>query len=326
MISTYMPQLSNRLQIRDFRLVRAIAETGQLALAAEQLGITQPAASRMLAAIERTIGTSVFQRHPKGMTVTPMGEILARNAITLLNGMEQTAREVEAVGGGRSGTIRVGSVTGGAVAHVVPAIQRLKRDATRADIHIDVAPSDVLIDGLLGGDFDFVLSRIPAGTDARQFIVRRGRVEVINFLIRTGHPLDGCRTVTLEELEGYEWVIQAPHTPMRQAVEEAFLARSISLPREIVNSTSLLVMIAYLTSTDAIAPVSREVADLLGAGQATNGFARLEPAEPLIVNPYHLIARKNHALSPLAAKLWGLILAGLSGEPDTPLVPASERA
>ena len=168
-----MPQLSNRLQIRDFRLVRAIAETGQLALAAEQLGITQPAASRMLAAIERTIGTSVFQRHPKGMTVTPMGEILARNAITLLNGMEQTAREVEAVGGGRSGTIRVGSVTGGAVAHVVPAIQRLKRDATRADIHIDVAPSDVLIDGLLGGDFDFVLSRIPAGVCAGDSLIER---------------------------------------------------------------------------------------------------------------------------------------------------------
>ena len=50
-----MQNLANRLQIRDFRLVRAIAETGQLALAAEQLGMTQPAASRLLAAIERTM-------------------------------------------------------------------------------------------------------------------------------------------------------------------------------------------------------------------------------------------------------------------------------
>lgn len=311
-----MQNLVNRLQIRDFRLVRAIAETGQLALAAEQLGMTQPAASRLLAAIERTMGAPAFLRHPKGMTVTPLGEILARNAVTLLNGMEQTTREVVAVGAGRAGTIRIGSVTGGAVAHVVPAIQRLKRDASHADIHIDVAPSNVLIDGLLRGDYDFVLSRVPPGTDARQFIVRRGRVEVIQFMIRRGHPLNTARAVTLDALEGYEWVIQAPHTPMRQAVEEAFIAKGIPLPSEIVNSTSLLVMIAYLASTDAIAPVSREVADLIGAGGAASGFARLEPAEPIIVNPYHLIARKNHAPSPLAARLWDLVREGLAGEAD----------
>jgi hypothetical protein len=44
-----MQNLANRLQLRDFRLVQAIADTGQLALAAERLAMTQPAASRMLA-------------------------------------------------------------------------------------------------------------------------------------------------------------------------------------------------------------------------------------------------------------------------------------
>jgi DNA-binding transcriptional LysR family regulator len=311
-----MPNLANRLQLRDFRLIQAIRETGQLALAAERLAMTQPAASRMLAGIERMIGTPVFIRHPKGMTPTPVGEILARNADGLLNGLDQTLREVEAVGSGRAGTARVGSVTGGAVAFVVPAIQRLKKTAAGADIHVDVAPSDALIDGLVRGEYDFVLSRIPAGTDARQFTIRRGRVELIRFLVRDGHPLAGREQINLGDLGGYEWVIQAPHTPMRQAVEEAFVFQGIALPNEIVNTTSLLVMIAYLASTDAIAPITREVADLLAPEVAGSSLVALDPEEPIIINPYHLISHRNQLMSPLAMQLRELVFAGLSGETD----------
>ena len=311
-----MLNLTNRLQLKDIRLIQAIDETGQLALAAERLTMTQPAASRMLAGIERMIGTPVFIRHPKGMTPTPVGEVLARHAQVLLNELDQAFREVDAVGSGRAGTVRVGSVTGGAVAFVVPAIQRLKKTASGADIHVDVAPSDALIEGLLRGEYDFVLSRIPAGTDARQFTIRRGRVEVIRFLVRDGHPLAGRGQINLDDLGGYEWVIQAPHTPMRQAVEEAFVSQRITLPSEIVNTTSLLVMIAYLASTDAIAPITREVADLLGPEGVRAGLVALDPEEPIIINPYHLISRRNQLMSPLAMQLRELVFAGLSGEED----------
>lgn len=306
--------LANRLQLKDFRLILAIFETGQLALAAEQLAMTQPAASRMLAGIERAIGAAVFIRHPKGMVPTPIGEILARNAVGLLNGLDQTLSEVHAVGLGRAGTARVGAVTGSAVAFVVPAIHQLKKTAAKADIHVDVAPSDALIAGLLKGEYDFVLSRIPPGTDARQFNIRRGRVEVIRFLVRKNHPLANREALKLGELAGFEWVIQAPHTPMRQAVEEAFVAQNIPLPEEIVNTTSLLVMIAYLSSTNAIGPISREVADLLGPKGIESGLTALELEEPIIVNPYHLISRKNQVMSPLAQQLRELVASGLLGD------------
>jgi len=303
-----------RLNLKDFRLIKAVFDTGQLALAAERLAMTQPAASRALAAIERTVGKRVFARHPKGMSPTLIGEILARNATTLLSGIEQVGREVEAVSAGRAGTVRVGAVTGGAVAFVVPAIQALKREATGADIHVDVAPSDVLMEGLVKGDYDFVLSRIPPGTDARQFAIRRGRVEVISFLVRAEHPLAAGRGLGLEALSGHEWVIQAPRTPLRQAVDEAFVSRQIAPPAEILNTTSLLVMIAYLASTDAIAPASREVADMLGPDGIGGSLVSLDMADRIIVNPYHLIALKGQALSPLAIRLRNLVFDGLTGE------------
>lgn len=309
-----MHNLANRLRLKDFRLILTIQQAGQLALAAERLAMTQPAASRMLAGIERALGTPVFIRHPKGMTPTAVGEVLVRNAIGLLNGLDQTVSEVNAVGAGRAGTARVGAVTGGAVAFVVPAVQELKKTAAGADIHVNVAPSDSLIDGLLNGAFDFVLSRIPSGTDARQFTIRRGRVEVIRFLMREGHPVAGRGPVELSELAGYEWVVQAPHSPMRQAVEEAFVAQGITLPCEIVNTTSLLVMIAYLVSSQAISPISHEVAELLGRDTFGSKLVTVDLKEPIIIYPYHMISLKNQVMSPLATRLRELVFARISGK------------
>lgn len=306
-----MLNLTNRLQLKDLRLIRAIHKSGQLALAAEELSMTQPAASRMLANIERALGTPVFLRHPKGMDPTPVGETLARNAADLLYGLDQALLEVDAVGAGRAGTARVGAVTGSALAFVVPSVQKLKKTTTGADIHIDVAPSDALMAGLLKGDYDFILSRIPAGTDARQFAIWRGRSEDVRFLVRRDHPLAGRGQLDLRELADYEWVNQAPHTPLRQAVESAFITEGIPLPGEIVNSTSLLVMLPYLVSSNAIAPVSREVAELLETRVQAQNLVAIDVRQTIVVHPYHLISLKNQLISPLAERLRDLVLDAL---------------
>jgi len=306
-----MALTSRSLQLKDFRLIQMVHETGQLGLAAEQLAMTQPAASRMLASIERVVGGPVFLRHPKGMKPTPVGETLIRNGHNLLNGLDQTLREIASVSEGLAGTARVGSVTDGSVAFVVPAIQELKKTATGADIHIDVAPSDVLVEGLFRGEYDFVLSRIPPKYDKRQLEVRRGRHEDICFMMRAGHPLTQKPTASLSCLAAYEWVIQAPHTPLRQAVEAVFVSSSVELPADIVNTTSMLVMVAYLASSDALAPIPRQVADLFVANNLAGGLATVEPEEKILVSPYFLISRKNVIISAVAARLRELVFVAM---------------
>lgn len=303
---------SRSLQLKDFRLIQSIHETGQLGLAAEQMAMSQPAASRMLASIERVVGGPVFLRHPKGMTPTPVGETLIRNGHNLLNGLDQTLREISSVSEGLAGTARVGSVTDGSVAFVVPAIQELKKTATGADIHVDVAPSDVLVEGLFRGEYDFVLSRIPPKYDKRQLEVRHGRHEEICFMARAGHPLTREPYAPLVSLASCEWVIQAPHTPLRQAVEAVFVAAGVELPDDIVNTTSMLVMVAYLTSSDALAPVPRQVAELFVANGLAGGLTTLNPEEKILVSPYFLITRRNVMISAVASRLRDLVYAAMN--------------
>jgi DNA-binding transcriptional LysR family regulator len=299
------------LKFRHYQLIHAIAELGQLSLAAEHLAMTQPGASRLLAEVERTVGQPLFERQPKGMVATRMGEVVRRHAGALLDRLAETTREVDAFRAGRSGTVRVGAVTGAAVAYVVPAIQALKHDARDAEIHVDVAPSIALMPKLLTGEYDFVLSRVPPEFDARMFEILRGRVEEVEFLMRADHPLLWRGAVPLEALADYGWVIQAPGTPMREAVEGALLSRGIAPPREIINTPSLLVMIAYLRTSDAISPISREVAELV-RGAVAGGLQTVRLTGSIIIAPYHLIRVRDRPTSPLAQRLLDLVLANLS--------------
>lgn len=74
----------------DFRLVRAIAETGSLAGAAEQLAVNHSTVFRRLGTLEQQLGARLFERARAGYVPTPMGEEMVRLA-------EHMADEVLAV-------------------------------------------------------------------------------------------------------------------------------------------------------------------------------------------------------------------------------------
>lgn len=306
-----MKNLLNHIQLRHLRLIHAVSELGQLSIAADRLAITQPAASRMLAEVENMVGKPLFHRSPKGMSPTPVGEVLVRHAKSLLHGLTATVNEVGAFTAGKKGSVRVGSVTGAAVAYVVPAIQRLMQNAKGADVHIDVGPSDVLMAGLLNGDYDFILSRVPPENDPRAFDIQHGRVETVEFLLNSSHPLTKIKSPTIKDLAGYNWVAQAAGTPMRQAVEETFFANNVDLPEEIINTPSLLVMIAYVQNSDSISPISSEVAHVLNSSQV-DGITVIKLKQSIIISPYHLIQRKGALGSPLANQLHKMVITALS--------------
>ncbi len=297
-----MPDSFGRLQFRHFKLIQAIAESGQISIAAERLAMTQPAASRTVAEIERLLGERLFVRHPKGVKLTPMGELLARHATVLLSDFDRATSDLHAFKSGRLGTVHIGAVTGAAVGFVVPAIQSLEQDLLSANVRVEVAPSVDLMDGLLSGDLDFVLCRIPPNTDTSRLEVLLGRVERLRLLAQHSHPLAGKRAVTLNDMCDCTWVMQAPSMPIREAVDACHIELGISPPQNVIESSSLLVTLAYLQATHAVSPVAFEVAELMG-NIASQGLAVLDLDEPVTLSPYHLIRQRGRPLGPLAQQM-----------------------
>lgn len=303
--------LARKLKPPYLRLVLKIAETGQLQIAAASQGISQPAASRILTEIETEAGTPLFHRHAKGMEPTPAGATFVKHGRAILTELDNLDAEMANMKSGLVGEVRVGSVTGPAVRCLVPAIRQIKESTPGIEPTIDVAPSVELVRGLEEGRFDFILARLPPEYDSRAFRLTPARGEVVSLLVSRSHPLAGRPSVSLGELAGYEWVIQERGSPIRSAVEQAFHAAGIQVPGNITNTSSLLVMLAILESSQAIATLSEEVAGLLTRGTLGFRLEALKLVESVTVPPYFIIQNRSQQLSRAAERVLERVVKAL---------------
>ncbi|MBS8226490.1 LysR family transcriptional regulator [Vannielia litorea] len=295
-------ELAGRLKPRQLRLIQRIGETRQLQSAAHMLAMSQPAASRVLAEIEAEVGAPLFTRHPKGMEPTLLGETFLRHTRVILSELESLQSEVAGLRAGETGEVRVGSVTGPTVGVLVPAIQAVREAAPDIQATIEVGPSGQLVRGLEEGRFDFVIARLPPEYDSRQFAIYPARNEVVSLVVRAGHPALGAPR-RLRELRAYEWVIQDLGTPIRVAMDGGFHAAGLAAPERITNSSSLLVVLSILGGTDAIAPQSQEVADVITRNRIGDSFATLELADALAVAPYFVIHNRSQQMHRAAERV-----------------------
>lgn len=301
--------MARRLKPHHLRLLVKISESGRLQFAAEVLGLSQPAASRVLAEMESSIGAPLFERTPKGMTPTPVGQAVLRHAQAILSGYADLETEVAGLQGGQMGEVRVGSVTGPAIRCLVPAILKIKQDAPLIEPTFEVGPSSELMARLEKGQFDFIIARLPNGYDSRAFTVLPARSEVVSLVVRAGHPLLARDRVSLADVARYQMALQVRGSPLRTALEEAFLAQGVQMPAQITNTSSLLIMLGLLEESDTVATMAEEVATLLTRGAGGAGLRELPLDRQIMVPPYFIIMERGKQLSRAGERLLDEVLA-----------------
>ncbi|WP_417741995.1 LysR family transcriptional regulator [Salipiger sp.] len=289
--------LSRRLKPSHLMLIDEIAKKQKLQLAAEALSISQPAASRMLADIEANMGTPLFVRHPRWMELTQAGEAVLRHVRVVLWELETLEAEVEHIAGGRAGVVRVGAVTGPAVGCLMPALRKVKGESPDIETTIEVGPSVQLVRRLQEGRLDFIIARLTPEQDSSAFHVYPARSERVTLLVRDTHPLAGRPDLPLEAVAGYEWVMQERGSPIRQAVERAFLEAGTPVPANVSNSSSLLIVLSIISQADVISPQSKEVADILTGSALGARLVALEMACDMTVSPYFVLSNRSQQLS-----------------------------
>ena len=85
------------MDIRRLRYFLAVADSGHITRAAEQLGLQQPPLSQQIRALEEHLGVALFKRHAKGVTLTHAGLELqgeARRIVDSVDRLEQRMRQL----------------------------------------------------------------------------------------------------------------------------------------------------------------------------------------------------------------------------------------
>lgn len=297
-----------RLKPTHLMLISKISETKKLQEAVDFMGMSQPAGSRILAEIEMEIGASIFQRTPKGMELTLIGESFLRHARIILAELENLEKEVEHIQQGNLGELRIGAVTGPALKYLMPAVRKL---SPNIDVNIEVGTSRTNLRRLDEGYLEFTIGRIPEGTDTRGYQTFPIRTEVVEFLISSNHPLAGQTNITLAQMKAYPWVIQDIGNPIRHAVEEMFRKNNSAMPNQILNSSSLLIALDHIVHFHAIAPQTKEVIELLTHDNLAAKLIPIETKFSAEVPTYFLMFPKNRSLSKIAQNVVDDILANI---------------
>jgi DNA-binding transcriptional LysR family regulator len=300
--------LQKGLKFAHLRIVAALAETGQIGLAADRIGIAQPAASRLLAEVERIIGTPVHTRTGRGVALTAAGAALARRAQRVQIELHDAARDVAEVIAGSAGHVRIGSVTGPALDRVLPSLRAARMAQPGLTTEVIVATSDMLCAQLLSGRIDFAIARLPETPDRALFDNRLIATEPVELMVRRDHPLIRRAPHGLKDLMTYDWVMPGPESILSRTVLAALRARGLAHPPQRLSTASFLLTLALLQQSNAIAPLARAVA-LTFATTPDAPFAILPAGLQIEVEPYGLITRKGVTLTPAAQRLADLIRA-----------------
>ena len=295
----------NRLKLRHLRFLVALDTHRKLQRAADEIAISQPAASKMLGEIEQAVGIALFERLPRGIEPTEYGEVLVRRARAMLAEFARASGEISAIQSGAGGSVAIGTVMAPAVGAVHEALNEIRRSRPALQISVVVAMSDVLVNDLLQSRLDFVLARIPPGIDGDDLAYRECEAEDCCLLVRRGHPLAALNVVTPADLVGRDWVLQPTGSLLRRKLDAMMHRHGLPLPDRILDTSSELITLAMVSRTDAIAAVAVAVAELL---QSLGGdFEILRLSEPLTVEPFGLVRLRSRALSPAAELVYEAI-------------------
>ena len=292
------------LKFSQLRLLAALRDLGQIGAAAQHVGLTQPAASRLLAQLEELAGVALYTRHARGVVLTEAGRVLAEQAASTLQGLDLANERIGQLVRGARGLVRVGSVTGPSLELLLPVLREARLAYPEIELAVEVGTSDRLSDLLLNRELDFYIGRIPERADAGVYELDVIGPEPISLVVRLGHPLVRQDRLQLRDCLDYDWVTQPPGGLLRRTAETYILKQGLPLPKRVLGTSSTLFTLAMLNETNAIAPLARAVADFfIARGALGSRLARLPVAEDMQVGDFGLVRRAGEAVSPSTERL-----------------------
>jgi DNA-binding transcriptional LysR family regulator len=266
------PQLLNRLRMRQIALILAVDELRTLRAAAGQLGMTQPAATKMLHELEDALGQPLFERAGRGLKLNPVGERVTGYFRSIRGSMEALNRELGEFRLGGAGKFAVGSIMAASPGRLTDAMLGLKKEFPLLAIEIAVDTSDRLLAQLREGVLEIVIGRVTplSGVECKFTAIED---EALAVIAGNDHPLARRRSVDFEALLDYPWILQPQGSPMRDVVEREFRSHHRAIPKGLIETGSILTSINLITQSHLLAVIPEAVA----RRDAKHGVLRVLP-------------------------------------------------
>ncbi len=201
------------LDLRRLQVLAEIDRCGSFSAAALALGMSQPAASQHIAALEQAVGLPLVERGTRPVGLTEAGHALVRHTRGVLARLDAAEHELAELAGRRNTRLRLGGFPT-ALATLIPDVLTEYR-RVRPDVNLSVVGDHMqrLLRRLHGGELDLALvydDPVAPATHPPGFASIPLFDDPFTVVLPPGHPLVRRRTLTLRDLADETWIGGTP--------------------------------------------------------------------------------------------------------------------
>lgn len=291
------------VKLEQYRIFKAIADTGNISRTAKQLYLSQSAVSQSLQQLESALGVRLFSRTARGVTLTAEGSVLydyAAQALSLLEaGEERIAQSRELL----KGELSIGVSSTLTKYYLLPFLRDYHQQYPHIHVRILNGTSRRVLQLLGSGQVELAFATYTP--DADSFSVFPCFDTHTVFVAAPDYPCDFDRVYTLQEISEFPLILLEREASSRRFLEDCFLQRGLRLQPEIeLASHNLLISLARIGL--GVAGVTEE---LSLSGLNCGVVRKLHLAEEIPSRRVVLCTRRNTPPSAAAGRFMEMIRA-----------------
>ncbi|WP_260842234.1 LysR family transcriptional regulator [Siminovitchia fortis] len=277
------------IDIQKLKYFIAVVENGTVSKAAKALNMTQPPLSMLLKKFEDEIGIQLFRREGKRLYLTDPGQLVYQRGIELLASSEAILQEAREFQQDHRGTVSIGCAAVANFSLIPEVIKRMNDHSINIVTHVKEGSPPYILEHLRFHKLDIGIVRNVYNRD--DLITTKLFTEPVMVALPPGHPLEGKKSVRLEELKDEKFLLH--HSSFEYNISDTIIMeckkREIA-PNIIYWGTETLPMLGMVNAGMGIAFPPKSV--LKSVGVALPPLAEL--SDPPITTTLNMVTVKNN--------------------------------
>jgi DNA-binding transcriptional LysR family regulator len=226
--SPKQPSVSPGVRLRPPRIfvyVDAVARHGSIRKAAEALHVVSSALNRRILDLEEELGTSLFERLPRGVRATAAGELFLAYVRRSIRELDAVGEQIEGLRGMVRGRVRL-AVAESVTSHLLPsAIAQFQAQHPGVAFHVWMDGPKPLLEALLSDAADLILTHEFATHP--DVVVLAHVNQPLCALVPPDHPLAGRASLHLSDCLAYPLALPDATLAARAVLDRALVRRSL---------------------------------------------------------------------------------------------------
>jgi DNA-binding transcriptional LysR family regulator len=212
-----------KFSLRQLEAFRAIAETGSVTRAAAQLGISQPAVSRLLADFSKAIDIDLFERQSGNLIPTSEAKYMLAEINRVFEGLNNLEDLRQNLKQHTTGYLRIACLPGFATSHLPGVLATFLQERPGVTVTLEPDRPERILEWIIGEQYDCGITDGFAGHPA---------IRSTDILIRTvcilpkGHSLARKPEITPRDLRNEKLIHSRRDSPFFRRLNEAFAAQN----------------------------------------------------------------------------------------------------